>query len=244
MHVKPSTVPGVELIGPNSPQFGKALETLLGGTPDGVLQPALPFSVIVSNNCSRPLALLGVRFDMAGPKAKSYSVIHYADTLRYPEKANLPPGGARFVCAEPRYTDMVLRQEAGVDQRGAMNLANLRKARRIAASLDCAAFDDGQFAGPDSLGALERFQREREAEAELLHEVLAEMMKPDCPVEALLDRAIEIAAEESQDRTLLTRRALAKQFYEALAEGGIEVLSACVRSHRLKIRLWREEGLR
>lgn len=239
MHVEPSNVPGVELIGPHSPQFGKAMESLLGGEPEAVLKPALPFSVIVINRCSRPLALLGIRFDMVGPRSKPYSVIHYADTLRYPEKANLPPGAARFVCAEPRYTDMVLRGECEVDRRGPMNLENLRTALRIAVSLDCAAFDDGQFAGPDSLGAFDRFQCEREAESGLLHEVLAEMLKPDCPVGALLEKAVEIPAEPTRDRALLARRMLAKQFHEAFAAGGVEALAASVQNHRLRIRLWR-----
>src|SRR5580658_8338914 len=111
MQVEPSSVAGVELIGPDAQGFRQAVELLLGRAPDDVLKPALPYSVIARNNHSRPLALLGVRFDMVGRKAKPYSVIHYADTLRYPEKANLAPGAARFVCAEPRYTEMVLRRE-------------------------------------------------------------------------------------------------------------------------------------
>jgi hypothetical protein len=97
MQVEPSTVAGVDLIGPNAPQFRGAVELLLGRAPDKVLKPALPWSVIAINNRSRPMALLGVRFDMVGHKAKPYSVIHYADTLRYPEKANLAPGAMRFV---------------------------------------------------------------------------------------------------------------------------------------------------
>src|ERR1019366_2104729 len=144
--------------------------------------------VIARNSHSRAVALLGVRFDMVGRQAKTYSVIHYADTLRYPEKADLTPGGMRFVCAEPRYTDLVLRSERAIDQRGPMNLNNLRTVLRISASLDCAAFDDGQFAGPDSLGVFDRLEGEREAEIALLEEVL----QPDCAIETLLKQAMEI----------------------------------------------------
>jgi hypothetical protein len=239
MQVEPSIVAGVDLIGPNAPQFMEAVELLLGREPDKVLKPALPWSVIAINNHSRPMALLGVRFDMVGHKAKPYSVIHYADTLRCPEKANLTPGAMRFVCAEPRYTDMVLRREHEVDQRGAMNLKNLRTVRRIRASLDCAAFDDGQFAGPDSLGAFERFRNEREAETAILKEVLEGLAKPDCAIEVLLERVLEIPADLSGDRALLARRALARQLYQELAEGGLEALAARARNHRLKIGLWR-----
>lgn len=244
MQVEASSVADVEMIGPDAPEFKKAIELLAGGEPDGVLKPALPYSVIVKNNHSRPMALLGVRFDMVGRKAKPYSVIHYADTLRYPEKANLAPGAMRFVCAEPRYTNMVLRREREIDQRGPLNLKNLRTVLRIGASLDCAAFDDGQFAGPDSLGAFHRFQSEREAEIALLEEVLEEVLKPDCAIETLLERALEIPPAQSRDRAAIARRTLARQFCEGLAAGGLDELAARVRNHRLRIRLWREEPVR
>lgn len=239
MHVEPSSVADVDLIGPEAPGFREAIGLLAGSDLHDTLKPALPYSVIVRNRGTRPLALLGVRFDMTGPQLRSYSVIHYADTLRHPEKMNLPQGAMRFVCAERRYTDMVLRGEGKIDRRGPMNLANLCAAVRIAVSLDCAAFDDGRFAGPDSNGAFDRFQREREAEIALLEEVLEELLKPDCAIEARLAQAVDIPAQKAPERSVNARRNLAKHFLEGLAEGGAEELAARVRGHRLRIRLWR-----
>ncbi len=239
MHIEPSSVAGVELIGPDTREFGPAVESLVGGQPCAALKPALPFSVIVRNSASQALALVGIRFDMIGPQAKPYAVIHYADTLRYPEKANLPPGALRFVCAEPRYTDMVLRGECETDGRGPMNLGNLSTALRVSASLDCAAFDDGRFGGPDTVGAFDRFQNEREAEIALLEAMLAELPNPDCAIGDVLARVLETTAGEERNRASLARRTLAKQFHEALASGGPQQLAARVRSHRLRIPLWR-----
>jgi hypothetical protein len=235
MQLSTSSVPDVELIGPGTPEFNQAVEVLLGRAPDDVLKPALPYSVIAVNNHARAVALLGIRFDMVGRKAKSYSVIHYADTLRHPEKANLPPGGMRFVCVEPLYTDLVLRRAREIDRRGPMNLDNLRTVLRIGASIDCAAFDDGQFAGPDSLGAFDRLQSEREAEIAFRDEIL----KPDCAIEALLKQAVEIPAAQARDRALLARRVLAKRFSEGFAAGGRDEVIALARNHRIRIRLWR-----
>jgi hypothetical protein len=237
MQVEPSSIADLDLIGPDAEGFPEAVELLLGRAPDSVLKPALPYSAIARNHSSRALALLGVRFDMTGPKAKSYSVIHYADTLRYPEKASVPPGAMRFVCAEPLYTDLVLRRAREIDPRGSMNLGNLRKALEIRASLDCAAFDDGQFAGPDSLGAFERLETEREAEIAFLEEVL----KPDCAIEAVLRDAMEVPARHARDLALLARRALAKRLTEAFAAGGVDEVSIRARNHRLRIRLRRED---
>ncbi len=108
--VDPSSVPNVELIRTGRRRVRRSLESILGRAPDDVLKPALPYSVIVRNGDARAIALLGVRFDMVGAQAKPYSVVHYADTLRHPEKADLKPGAMRFVCAEPLYTDLVLRR--------------------------------------------------------------------------------------------------------------------------------------
>jgi hypothetical protein len=240
MQVEPSSVPNVDLIGPDAVGFKDAVELLLGRELDGVLEPALPYSVVARNRHPRAVALLGIRFDMVGAQAKSYSVIHYADTLRHPENAGFMPGAMRFVCAEPLYTDLVLRRATGIARRGPMNLDNLRKVSRIRASLDCAAFDDGQFAGPDSLGAFDRLESEREAEIALVEEVL----KPDCAVETLLKQAMEMPPTNVRDRALLARRVLAKRLYEGLAAGGFDGAVAIARNHRLRIRLWRENAPR
>src|SRR5580698_4176440 len=192
MQVKRSSVADLDLIGPDAAEFKAAVESLLGRPPDDILTPALPYSVIARNNHSRAVALLGIRFDMDGPRAKSYSVVHYADTLRYPEKASLTPGAMRFVCAEPLYTDLVLRRGREIAPRGPMNLDTLRKALRVRASLDCVASDDGRFAGPDSLGAFDRLESERAAEIAFLDEVL----NPNCAVETLLKQTIEIPARQ------------------------------------------------
>jgi hypothetical protein len=232
--VEPSGIESVELIGPGAAEFGEALESILGWPPDAVLKPALPYSVIARNNDARAIALLGIRFDMVGRQAKPYSVIHYADMLRHPEKANLKPGAMRFVCAEPLYTDLVLRREREVHLRGRMNLDNLRTVLRIRASLDCVGFSDGQFAGPDSLGAFDRFESERAAEMALI----AEVDKPECSIETVL-HAMEIPVAQARDRALLARRVLARRLHEGFEAGGLNEMTARARNHRVRIKLWR-----
>lgn len=237
MQIEPSSVTGVDIIGPRATGFTEALAELLGRTPDDVISPAVPYSIIVRNNHVRPLALLGVRFDMVSRQVKTYSVVHYADTLRNPEKGDLKPGAMRFICAEPRYTDLVLRRETTVDQRGPMNLRNLRTILRINASIDCAAFDNGEFHGPDTLGVFERFEAERDAELAFVDEVL----QPDCDIETLLKKTLENSASQSDDPAQAARRALAKKLQEALAQGGIPEVAARVSAWRPRIPLWRAD---
>src|ERR1035441_5948250 len=98
MKVEPSSVADLDLIGPGGAEFAEfkaAIESLLGREPDDLLKPALPYSVIARNHHARAVALLGIRFDMVGPQAKPYSVIHYADTLTPPAKGRIGPASLR-----------------------------------------------------------------------------------------------------------------------------------------------------
>ncbi len=229
MKVEPSDVAGVELAGPDATGFLSAVEALYGRAADDVLGPALPYSVIARNGTARTIALLGIRFDMIGANVKSYSVIHYLDALRHPEKADLTEGAVRFVCAEPAYTDLVLRRGSGIDPRSRLNLDNLRKVLSIKASVDCVAFDNGQFAGPDSNGAFDRLERERRAESELVGEVLGKESSGESEMEAFLTRAMELPS----------RKDLARRLFAALhVQGKVELL-ARARAHRCRIPLWR-----
>jgi hypothetical protein len=228
--IEPSGVPDVDVIGPGTEEFQAALQSLLGREPDETLRLAALFSVICKNNAGRAIALLGVRFDMIGERGKRYSVVHYADTLRNPEKAAMIPGALRFVCAEPLYTELVLRRKLSqreADKRARMNLDNLGKASEIRASIDCAAFDDGRFAGPDSLGAFERLALERAAEMAFIGEVLS----AGADLEKLLARAL--------DDGVPGRRAVARRLQETLLTSGLAEMIARARSHRARIALSR-----
>jgi len=232
MKVLPSAVEDIELYGPESEGFEPALAALLGRAPRSLLKPALPFSVILKNRGSRGIALLGVRFDMLGPHAKHYSVVHYSDTLRNPEKSDFAPGRLRLVCAEPEYTALVLNGGSAVQTRGRMNLDNLQRMLSIAACLDCVAFADGQFLGPDSQKAFERLARDREVEKALIEEALTRQGDPVASLEDWLGAAV-------QDEQARARRSLARKLLEGLDAGGPAGMAARAREHRFRITLWR-----
>lgn len=205
MKIIESSIAGVDILAPHAVELGCRI------SPE-----ALPFTIVVRNRADRTIALVGVRFDMTGPRAEKYSVVHYADMLRDPAKAELRPGAFRAICAEPSYTASL------PDARGKLNLARLQRMLSLAASLDCIAFDDGRFAGPDTQGAFERMNRSREDEAALIHEALA---APD--PESLLHRVA--SREDDRVRVPLARK---------LLQSGDQVRAAAA-AHRCRIPLWR-----
>ena len=218
--------------GPDSHEFESGLTRLLGRAPRELLKPALPFSVIVENRSGRSIALLGIRFDMLGPQSKHYSVVHYSDTLRNPEKCEFRPGALRFVCAEPEYTALVLSGGSAAQTRGRMNLDNLRRMLSVAACIDCVAFDDGYFSGPDSQKAFDRFTRDRETEKEMIEEALAREHAPVVELENWLYAAV-------QDEKARVRRSVARKLLEGLDAGGPAEMAAQARAHRYRVPLWR-----
>jgi hypothetical protein len=226
------SIPGIVIHGPDSNEFEGSLVAILGRAPKELLRPALPFSVVVENASDRVVSLLGVRFDMLGPRAKQYSVVHYADTLRNPAKSDIRPGARRFVCAEPDYTALVIHRSSAASTRGQMNLENLRRMLSIKASVDCVAFSDGEFVGPDSQGAFDRFTREREGELLLVGQVLAMEDEATEYIETLLVQAV-------QDLEHRSRRHAARKLLEALETGGRDEMFQRARNYACRIPLWK-----
>lgn len=218
MTIDKASIDGVKLSLPGAAEF---LALPFGNE----LAQALPFSIVARNTDRRAIAFLGIRFDMLSPRARAYSVVHYADTLRHPERADLIPGASRFVCAEPAYTDLVLGKRAEFDARARMNLENLQKALGIRASVDCVAFDDGEFRGRDSLGAFARLERERQEESRFVGELLA----CETTMEGVLTQALN---------SPVCRR-FAKPLHQVWCAGGTTDVAALAREHRLRIKLWR-----
>ena len=233
LKILPSLVDGIDIHGPGSTAFEEGLSSVLGRAPRELLLPAIPFSVIVENRTDRVVAYLGVRFDMVNPRAQQISVVHYADALRNPAKAELRPGTKRFICAEPEYTALVLRGTVAPRTRGRMNLDNLRRMLQIRASIDCVAFSDGTFLGPDSQKAFERLDQERQAEKELIRELELIHTDGQQEVESLLARAV-------QDPDRRARRNAARKLLEAYQAGGAAEALIRARSFRHRIPLSRE----
>jgi 2,3-bisphosphoglycerate-independent phosphoglycerate mutase len=101
------------------------------------------------------------------------------------------------------------------------------------ATLDCVAWDDGRFEGPDSFGAFGRLAQQRETEMEFRAMLVA---TDEQEAERLLNAAVD-------DPSNRARRALAMKLLEGLQEGGPEEMLARARNHRLKIVVWRGEEL-
>jgi hypothetical protein len=101
---------------------------------------------------------------------------------------------------------------------------------QIRAALDCVAFNDGSFRGPDSLAAFDRLTAERSVEMEFIAGVLRLADRPAVAMEGIMKAAT------GGDRV---QRDQARRLLEAFAGGGLEGMIAKARSHRPRIELQR-----
>ncbi len=99
----------------------------------------------------------------------------------------------------------------------------------VSAMVDCVAWSDGKFEGPDSLGAFERLARQRLMEEAFV--ALAQSMDA-----RTMERFLKQASEDTEDRA---RRKLGRKLLEGFQSGGREEVLKRARNHHLKIPLHR-----
>ena len=204
MKIHPSQIEGVE-IGPATDLPPLATE----------------FGVMITNWTDQTIAFVGVRFDLIRPDGRLAASVQYGDMLRFPEVADFVPGGTRFVSIEHGVTESVrqgLRVEDHLGYRRILtNLQGLRRMLGISVSLDCIAFADGRFFGPDLGEAFTRLCSEREAELQFRSRILA--------MKSITLASLQAAPKRFANLSALFMRA------------GEEAVGEAIESHRLRIPL-------
>ena len=137
---------------------------------------AKEFGVLIDNRTDQTIAFVGARFDLILENGRPAASMQYSDMLRYADQADFVAGGSRFVSIEHGVTESVrhgsvLENNPGY-RRILMNLEGLRRMLGIGASLDCIAFADGRFFGPDLGGAYPRLCSERATELQFQLRIL------------------------------------------------------------------------
>jgi hypothetical protein len=222
--VSPSTVAGVDLLGPAN--FGDLLLKLV---PDqaarDALKPAIPYSVVVRNGGSRNIVYCTVRFDFLNIAGKPVSAIARRDYRVSPAFA---PGGSHWVAPVGGFTQAVDMGKASSLQHsssytvGLQQLANVTQSATIRASLDAVVFDNGELVGPDRSGTFAVLAREADQVKSLVNEL--RQMDIGSTDEAISARLDQITQEKPKDPLgvfpLLKRRRVAVSLKGQLTKAG------------------------
>lgn len=165
--VVPSTIPGVELAGPESPEF-QTLVTQIVGTdrPVGLLA-SLPYGVVIRNTTSQAIAAIDTVWTAGDRVLLNAAGAMFDKPILYvkPGQAVLaiPPG----LLQNPGQ----LRIFANGTTEG-HRLENFRNPGNVTVAVDAVVFESGQFAGTDRYGAFEQWQAQIQAPRHLAASVL------------------------------------------------------------------------
>jgi hypothetical protein len=165
--VTPSAVQGIELVGPQSPDFEGVVTQIVGTDRPAGLASALPYSLVIRNRRSQAIAAI----DMVWTKSDRI-LLNAADTMFNKAILYVKPGQA--VLATP--TGILQNQRQlrifanGVTE--GHRLENFQGPENMTVAVDSMVFESGQFVGANRYGAFERWQAQIQAPRDLATSVL------------------------------------------------------------------------
>lgn len=204
--VSPSTIPGVELIPPQNPDYWATVEQLFGATRSGTLNSWLPYGTVLKNGSSQTIVALAIRWErttaegqtfrrtlMSGPSAGSRGLVSIASSVVAIPK----PMVLRSL---DQHLEFQLTPPPGYVSHPDRSLTECQTARGIQTNLDGVVFASGQFVGPDTGQEYEYFEHVVAAPPQVASKVLA-MQAAGEPVANVLAWLQTTASDRSTEMT-------------------------------------------
>ena len=178
VNVRPSPIPGIELIGPSQPEFKETIAKLLPGPNSrAALEPVLPYSVLVHNSATRTVVSYVVCFEFTrADGSKGPNRIHVRDYRTSEPKLAasishlIAPIGALTQAIATGNFGSVTQNQGYADELGQFTI--------VTVYLDAVVYDDGEFVGPDIYGHLEQLGVTAEY-ARIAHQLTRMRGEPD-----------------------------------------------------------------
>ncbi len=162
---------GVTLIGPGSPEFASSLSRTATAEKRSILEPLLPFSVVLVNKSNQTILAHTLRWVCTAPDGRrTYGTYTgAADVMTFTKGPRVPPGSATLVTpissgdvrAHPARAQAVQNAER-----------RLRSQKEIVIVLDGVLFEDGRFAGPNETKIRDHHEGQVAASQEIQSTVL------------------------------------------------------------------------
>lgn len=196
IQVVPTEIPGLEIVGSQSPAFLGFLDRLIDSGSGSALTPVLPYCVIIRNTGERTVVATGVRFEVRysanGPVRQYINYITHLD----PRLPHLQPGGLRLVAIDRAFSDAVMSRRWGmIPSISPDRIDEFSRAHQITISLDSVIFEGGEFVGPDVGNGYYRLSQQLAGEV-AAHKAIDEIRDaPDSGILGALERAV--AAKEA-----------------------------------------------
>lgn len=188
MTVAPSTISGIELIGPQSPEYPTEVDQIFGAIRSEYLNAWLPYGVVLHNATSQKIVALAVRWDATNAKGQTNRAGLQLEAFSEPAHQMLPgkagvalPSLAFFMEGSKLPPQYQLTPPPSYVLSGNGNLPHFQSAQSVKAMLDGVVFASGQFVGPNTTQAYEVYLVDTTAPPQVASKVL-EMKAAGVPI--------------------------------------------------------------
>ncbi len=224
--IKPSSVPGLQVVGPDSPDFLPAVAQLVGSDQPPGFRSLLQYGLVIQNAGEQTLAGFGVVWTAAGDSSHRIG----AGAVLWKEEPSRWIRAGQSVLVVPGNVLQSPRQLRAYRDGGHLGeLPAFQRAGPLTVSVECVVYSSGQFVGADTASEYERFDAEINAPRAIASAVL--QRKDTTSVGDIVTWLESVAAPhegEGKDYNAATSASTARQFlstYRNKGEAGLYSLA-------------------
>jgi len=165
--VVPSTIQGIELVGPESPEFESLVTQIVGPDRPLGLVASLPYGVVIRNRTPEAIAAIDTVWTAADRILLNAADAMFNKSILYVEPGQMalaiPPG----LLQNSRQLQIFAN---GTTEGHRLN--NFQNPGNVTVVVDAVVFESGQFAGANRYGAFEEWEAQLQAPRDLASSVL------------------------------------------------------------------------
>ena len=170
--VQPPSIPGLDLIGPQSSQFNVLVTEIVGSDRPNGLIASLPYGVVIRNGTQEALAAIDIVWTANGqPKPVLLNAAEQWFTMpqHFVQSSQAVLAVPAGILESPRNLRIF---SGGSKDLWGRRLENFERAEIVAVAVDAVVYASGQFVGTDKYGAYERWHAEINAPRTLAAAIL------------------------------------------------------------------------
>jgi hypothetical protein len=163
---------GIQMVPGSSDEFASTLTAFAGSSALSLLQPILPYSIIVRNDSTSALRLVIVRLNLKKPSGDStWHEATLIERIAPGEMALITPVGGLNTNLRARLQSPALRDTDDLTALLRKRALEYIAMPEVEVTLDSVVFDDGGVIGPDNIHNLQRMNSWRDADQYVVTEL-------------------------------------------------------------------------
>ena len=159
--IEPNTIPGIELIGPQSPDYSAAVAAVVGSDQPRDFLAWIPYGVVIRNTTAQAIVAFTLKWScQSSPTEPLRNCSTYMQNSFTNPHNQLQPAHSLVALPNARSVFGADDLRAFTSGGGMGNLPGYQQAQAIDVALDAIVFASGQFVGPNATNAYDEYELE------------------------------------------------------------------------------------